>query len=153
MQASDCEPRFTPRSEYPPAKPEISGVAADARRPRPQCWRLIFGKSVKATTPVSKSPKAMPVPIRSTICCCRDRPAWCYSYASLTPSLNDDPNADGPYWPKSSKTGSNLQQFSMVSHAAYSRCVDKCIHLLPSPSGYLQSSEFRLCVAQCMGRL
>jgi hypothetical protein len=76
-----------------------------------------------------------------------------YNYTSLAPSLNDDPKADGPYWPKSSKTGSNQQQFSMASHAAYSRCVDKCLHLLPSPSGDLQSSEFRLCVAQCMGRL
>lgn len=68
-----------------------------------------------------------------------------YSYASLAPSL--------PYWPKSSKTGSNQQQFSMASHAAYSKCVDKCLHLLASPSGDLQSSEFRRCVAQCMGRL
>lgn len=76
-----------------------------------------------------------------------------YSNASLAPSLNDDPKADGPNWSKSSKTGSNRQQFSMASHAAYSKCVDKCLHLLPSPSGDLQSSEFRLCVAQCMGRL
>ena len=76
-----------------------------------------------------------------------------YNYASLAPSLNDNPKADGPYWPKSSKTGSNQQQFSMASHSAYSRCVDKCLHLLPSPSGDLQASEFRLCVAQCMGRL
>jgi Tim10/DDP family zinc finger len=51
-----------------------------------------------------------------------------------------------------SKPGSS-QQYSMASHAAYSKCVDKCLHLLPSPSGDLQSSEFRLCVAQCMGRL
>ena len=33
-----------------------------------------------------------------------------YNYASLAPSLNDDPKADSPYWPKSSKTGSNQQQ-------------------------------------------
>jgi hypothetical protein len=53
----------------------------------------------------------------------------------------------------SSNGGSNQQQLSMASHAAYSKCVDKCLHLLPSPTGDLQSSEFRLCVAQCMGRL
>src|SRR4051812_27681945 len=76
-----------------------------------------------------------------------------YSYASLAPSLNDDPKADVPFWPGSSKTGSNQQQFSMASRTAHSRCVDKCLHLLTSPSGDLQSSEFRLCVAQCMGRL
>ena len=76
-----------------------------------------------------------------------------HSYARSAPSLNDDPKADGSYWPKSSETGSNQQQYSMASHAAYSKCVDKCLHLLPSPSGDLQSSEFRLCVAQCMGRL
>jgi hypothetical protein len=34
-----------------------------------------------------------------------------------------------------------------------SECVDRCLHLLPSPSGDLQSSEFRLCVARCLGRL
>jgi len=50
-------------------------------------------------------------------------------------------------------TGSSQQHYSMASHAAYSRCVDKCLHFLTSPSGDLQSSEFRLCVAQCMGRL
>jgi len=50
-------------------------------------------------------------------------------------------------------TGSSQQQYSMATHAAYSRCVDKCLHLMSSPSGDLQSSEFRRCVAQCMGRL
>lgn len=52
----------------------------------------------------------------------------------------------------SSKPGSG-QQYSMASHAQYSKCVDKCLHLLRSPSGDLQSSKFRQCVGQCMGRL
>jgi hypothetical protein len=64
-------------------------------------------------------------------------------YASSKPSPNVDPRV----------LTAPSQQYSMASHAAYSRCVDKCIHLLSSPSGDLQSSEFRLCVAQCMGRL
>ena len=34
-----------------------------------------------------------------------------------------------------------------------SDCVDQCLHLLSSPSGDLQSSEFRQCVGKCMGRL
>ena len=33
------------------------------------------------------------------------------------------------------------------------RCLDQCLHLLPSPSGDLQSSEFRKCYRQCMGTL
>jgi hypothetical protein len=76
-----------------------------------------------------------------------------HSYPRSAPSLNDDPKADSSYWPKSSETGSNQQQYSMASYAAYSKCVDKCLHLLKSPSGDLQSSEFRQCVGQCMGRL
>lgn len=74
----------------------------------------------------------------------------------LAPSPSADPNGlsvtDGPDSLGPSQAGSG-QQYSMASHAAYSRCVDKCLHLLSSPSGDLQSSEFRLCVAQCMGRL
>src|SRR5438105_4454036 len=63
----------------------------------------------------------------------RQQPMGAYSHASLAPSLNDIPKADYPYWPNSSKTGSTQQQFSMASHAAYSKCVDKCLHLLASP--------------------
>ncbi len=66
-------------------------------------------------------------------------------YARSAPSLYDDSKPDSSY--------SSQYQYSMTSHAAYSKCVDKCLHLLPSPSGDLQSSEFRLCVARCMGRL
>jgi hypothetical protein len=76
-----------------------------------------------------------------------------YSYARSAPSPNADLRADGSYWSNYSKAESGQQQYSMASQAAYSKCVDKCLHLLPSPSGDLQSSEFRLCVAQCMGRL
>ncbi len=35
----------------------------------------------------------------------------------------------------------------------HERCVNKCLHLLPSPSGDLQSSEYRKCYGECMGRL
>ncbi len=35
----------------------------------------------------------------------------------------------------------------------HSECVNKCLHLLPSPSGDLQSSEFRSCYRRCMGTL
>ena len=35
----------------------------------------------------------------------------------------------------------------------HDRCVQQCLHLLPSPSGDLQSSEFRRCYRECMGRL
>lgn len=49
-------------------------------------------------------------------------------------------------------SGSNIQQFRMAG-PTHSQCVDRCLHLLPSPSGDLQSSEFRKCVGKCMGRL
>jgi RHS repeat-associated protein len=32
-------------------------------------------------------------------------------------------------------------------------CLEKCLHLLPSPSGDLQSSEFRKCYRECIGSL
>ncbi len=35
----------------------------------------------------------------------------------------------------------------------HDRCVTQCLHLLPSPSGDLQSSEYRKCYRECMGRL
>lgn len=35
----------------------------------------------------------------------------------------------------------------------HDRCVAQCLHLLPSPSGDLQSSEYRKCYRECMGRL
>jgi len=35
----------------------------------------------------------------------------------------------------------------------HERCINKCLHLLKSPSGDLQSSEFRKCYGECMGRL
>jgi hypothetical protein len=66
-----------------------------------------------------------------------------YSQAKLAPSRNGD---------RQRLSGSN-QQYGMASQTAHSKCVDKCLHLLRSPSGDLQSSEFRLCVGQCMGRL
>jgi hypothetical protein len=45
------------------------------------------------------------------------------------------------------------ERFAMGRKPTYSECVDQCLHLLPSPSGDLQSSEFRQCVGKCMGRL
>lgn len=35
----------------------------------------------------------------------------------------------------------------------HERCRDKCLHLLPSPNGDLQSSEYRKCYRECMGSL
>ena len=35
----------------------------------------------------------------------------------------------------------------------HEECMDRCEHLLPSPSGDLQSSEFRECYDRCMGKL
>lgn len=57
------------------------------------------------------------------------------------------PLADGPR-----PVGPSDQQYAM-GKPTYSQCVDQCLHLLPSPSGDLQSSEFRQCVGKCMGRL
>jgi hypothetical protein len=57
------------------------------------------------------------------------------------------PQADG-----SRSTGPSYRQYAM-GKPTYSQCVDQCLHLLPSPSGDLQSSEFRMCVGKCMGRL
>lgn len=51
-----------------------------------------------------------------------------------------------------SRLGSNYQHYAM-GITDYNRCVEQCLHLLPSPSGDLQSSEFRQCVGKCMGRL
>lgn len=31
-----------------------------------------------------------------------------------------------------------------------SECVDRCLHLLPSPSGDLQSMEYHQCITKCM---
>ena len=45
------------------------------------------------------------------------------------------------------------QQYAMGRKPTMSECVDRCLHLLPSPSGDLQSSEFRQCVDKCMGKL
>ena len=54
-----------------------------------------------------------------------------------------------------SMTGSDSVQYAMGNsyRQRMSDCVDQCIHLLSSPSGDLQSSEFRQCVGKCMGRL
>jgi len=35
----------------------------------------------------------------------------------------------------------------------HNRCVEDCLHLLPSPSGDLQSSEYRKCYRECVGSL
>lgn len=61
----------------------------------------------------------------------------------------DGLKSDGPSPPSSAPT---IQQYRMAG-PTHSQCVDRCLHLLPSPSGDLQSSEFRKCVGKCMGRL
>jgi hypothetical protein len=40
-----------------------------------------------------------------------------------------------------------------ISRSKREECLDKCLHLLPSPSGDLQSSEFRKCYRECIGTL
>lgn len=57
--------------------------------------------------------------------------------------------------PGGSTMGSGGAQYAMDGsyRQRMSDCVDQCIHLLSSPSGDLQSSEFRQCVGKCMGRL
>jgi hypothetical protein len=46
------------------------------------------------------------------------------------------------------------EQYAMGRKPTYSECVDECMHiLLNPPNGDLQSSDFRRCVGQCMGRL
>lgn len=54
-----------------------------------------------------------------------------------------------------STRGPGDEQYAMgqSNRQRMSDCVDQCIHLLSSPSGDLQSSEFRQCVGKCMGRL
>jgi hypothetical protein len=54
---------------------------------------------------------------------------------------------------QASRARPNDQEHAMGRKPTYSECVDQCLHLLPSPSGDLQSSEFRQCVGKCMGRL
>jgi hypothetical protein len=57
--------------------------------------------------------------------------------------------ADGP---DASGSLPNIQRYR-VAGPTHKQCVDQCIHLLPSPSGDLQSSEYRQCYRNCMGRL
>ncbi len=40
-----------------------------------------------------------------------------------------------------------------IGRSRHEECLDKCLHLLPSPSGDLQASEFRKCYRECMGAL
>jgi hypothetical protein len=47
----------------------------------------------------------------------------------------------------------NNREYAMGRKPTYDECVVQCLHLLPSPSGDLQSSEFRRCVDKCMGKL
>ena len=48
---------------------------------------------------------------------------------------------------------SPLDMFAAISRSKREECLDKCLHLLPSPSGDLQSSEFRKCYRECIGTL
>lgn len=52
-----------------------------------------------------------------------------------------------------SAAGSGDEHYAMGYRERMSACVDQCLHLLSSPSGDLQSSEYRQCVGKCMGRL
>jgi hypothetical protein len=47
----------------------------------------------------------------------------------------------------------SLNMTDVGGRSKHDECVEKCLHLLPSPSGELQSSEFRKCYRECMGSL
>lgn len=70
--------------------------------------------------------------------------------SGITPvNLDSRSPADGQYL---TRFAPNVQRYGMAG-PTYSQCADQCLHLLPSPSGDRQSSEFRQCVGKCMGRL
>jgi hypothetical protein len=45
------------------------------------------------------------------------------------------------------------QEIAETMQERHNRCVEQCLHLLRSPSGDLQSSEYRKCYRECMGTL
>lgn len=49
-----------------------------------------------------------------------------------------------------SKVRSN---YLVCNHCRQKNCYAECAHLLPSPSGDLQSLEYRKCYRECMGTL
>lgn len=50
-----------------------------------------------------------------------------------------------------STLGSGSAQYAMGRRKpTMSECVDRCLHLLPSPSGDLQSMEYHQCITKCM---
>jgi RHS repeat-associated protein len=77
-----------------------------------------------------KPPFGYPVPVypTPTVCQIRPRPIpWTIPYERSIPIPRPTPDEDD--------------------------CYSQCAHLLPSPSGDLQSSEFRKCYRECMGTL
>jgi hypothetical protein len=68
-------------------------------------------------------------------------------------AASQSPKIDVPSGHGGDDSGARPQYNVAATFEQYSACVDKCMHLLRSPSGDLQSSEFRRCVGQCMGRL
>ena len=50
-------------------------------------------------------------------------------------------------------TPSSSRKMFVGGRSRHDECVEKCLHLLPSPSGDLQSSEYRKCYRECMGAL
>jgi RHS repeat-associated protein len=72
-----------------------------------------------------------------------------YSYAKSSPIMHVDRRglvASGPYTPVPKVPATCVA-------SKHDDCVAQCLHLLPSPSGDLQSSEFRKCYRECMGTL
>jgi hypothetical protein len=53
----------------------------------------------------------------------------------------------------SATNDANTTDMSGRLNDRHNDCLDKCLHLIPSPSGDLQTSEFRKCYRECMGSL
>jgi hypothetical protein len=75
-----------------------------------------------------------------------------YSNASWVPTLSASKPGTSADIPFLTRPRTSDQEYVM-SGLTHSQCTDRCLHLLPSPSGDLQSSEYRQCVGKCMGRL
>ncbi len=54
---------------------------------------------------------------------------------------------------KPAPTSTAPEMIAETKDERHSRCVEECLHLLPSPTGDLQSSEYRKCYRECMGTL
>jgi len=72
-----------------------------------------------------------------------------YNYANNSPITNVDTNGLAPF---SYSPVPNTNNFNICGKKKRD-CYDECKHLLPSPSGDLQSSEFSRCYRLCSGSL